>query len=85
MKERYDELGDYTEAFQHKSFAVAEAQLARMKREFARSKLSESSRLSYNLFEWLVVNQRRLTRWGAVSPMATCLQSAQVGQKRLGP
>ena len=79
------DAGHYTEAFQHKSFAVAEAQLARMKREFARSKLSESSRLSYNLFEWLVVNQRRLTRWGAVSPMATCLQSAQVGQKRLGP
>ena len=26
----------------------------------------------------------RPTRWGAVSPMATCLQSAQVGQERLG-
>lgn len=63
MKERYAELGDYTKAGQDKALAVAEAQLARMKREFDRSKLSESSQLSYDLFEKSVASQRTFAKW----------------------
>ncbi len=63
MKERYAELGDYTEAGQRKALAVAEAQLARMKREFDRSKLSPGSQLSYDLFERNVATQRMFAKW----------------------
>jgi len=63
MKERYGELGDYTEAGQKKVVAVGEAQLARLKREFDRSKLSPGSQLSYDLFERNVATQRTLLKW----------------------
>lgn len=63
MKERYGELGDYTEAGQKQVLAVSEAQLARMKRDFDPAKLSDSSRLSFDLFERAVVTQRMFTRW----------------------
>lgn len=63
MKERYGELGDYTEAGQKKALAVAEAQLTRMKREFDRSKLSPTSQLSYDLFERNVATQRMFAKW----------------------
>ncbi|OHB29207.1 MAG: hypothetical protein A2790_12545 [Phenylobacterium sp. RIFCSPHIGHO2_01_FULL_69_31] len=63
MKERYGELGDYTEAGQKKALAVAEAQLARMKREFDRAKLSPASQLSYDLFERNVATQRMFAKW----------------------
>jgi len=63
MKDRYAELGDYTEAGQKKTLAVAEAQLARMKREFDRSKLSPGSQLSYDLFERNVATQRMFAKW----------------------
>ncbi|MFN3511608.1 MAG: DUF885 domain-containing protein [Phenylobacterium sp.] len=63
MKERYGELGDYTQAGQQKALAVAEDQLARMKRTFDRAALSPASQLSYDLFERQVGVQRRLARW----------------------
>ncbi len=63
MKERYAELGDYTEAGQTQALAVAEAQLARMKSSFDRSKLSPASQLSYDLFERGVATQRMQMRW----------------------
>lgn len=63
MKDRYGELGDYTEAGQKQMLAVAERQLAHMKRDFDPAKLSESSKLSYDLFEQSVVNQRAQLRW----------------------
>lgn len=63
MKERYGELGDYTEAGQKKALTVSEAQLARMKREFDPAKLSDSSRLSYDLFERNVATQRMFAKW----------------------
>lgn len=63
MKQRYNELGDYTLAGQQKAMALAEAQLARMKAQFDRSKLSESSKLSYDLFEKSVATQRTLIKW----------------------
>lgn len=63
MKERYGELGDYTKAGQDKTVAVAQAQLARMKRDFDRAKLSEGARLSYDLFERQVNVQALLAKW----------------------
>lgn len=63
MKERYGELGDYTEAGQKKTLAVAEAQLARLKREFDRARLSPGSQLSYDLFERNVATQRMFAKW----------------------
>ena len=63
MKDRYAELGDYTEAGQKKTLAVAEAQLARLKREFDRAKLSPSSQLSYDLFERNGAPQRMFAMW----------------------
>ncbi|MBL8773470.1 MAG: DUF885 domain-containing protein [Phenylobacterium sp.] len=63
MKERYGELGDYTKAGQDKALALAESQLARMKRTFDRSKLSPASQLSYDLFERSVATQRVLAKW----------------------
>jgi uncharacterized protein (DUF885 family) len=82
MKERYNELGDYTEAGQTKTLAVAEAQLARMKREFDRTKLSPSSQLSYDLFERNVATQRMFAKWYwqnyAVSSGGTALDGLPV-------
>ncbi|MBC7168084.1 DUF885 domain-containing protein [Phenylobacterium sp.] len=63
MKERYGELGDYTKAGQDEALALAERQLAQMKRQFDRSRLSEGSKLSYDLFEQSVENQRRADKW----------------------
>lgn len=62
-KDRYGELGDYTVAGQEKGLALAEARLARVKREFDRSKLGAESRLSYDLFAESVATQRELARW----------------------
>jgi uncharacterized protein (DUF885 family) len=63
MKERYGELGDYTKAGSDRSLAVAEAQLARMKRDFDKSKLSDGSKVSYDLFEKNVAVQRVFDKW----------------------
>lgn len=63
MKDRYGELGDYTQAGQMKTLAVAQAQLTRLKRDFDRSKLSDSARLSYDMFERAVATQALLARW----------------------
>jgi len=63
MKERYGELGDYTEAGQKQALAVAEAQLSRMKKTFDRAKLSPASQLSYDLFERNVATQRMFEKW----------------------
>lgn len=58
IKLRYNELGDYTYAGQQKVMAIAEAQLAKMKKEFDRAKLSPASQLSYDLFERAVKTQQ---------------------------
>jgi uncharacterized protein (DUF885 family) len=63
MKDRYGELGDYTEAGGRKALALSEEQLARMNRMFDRSKLNEASKLSFDLFGRSVAVQRVLTRW----------------------
>ncbi|MGA0606947.1 DUF885 domain-containing protein [Phenylobacterium sp. VNQ135] len=79
MKERYGELGDYTKAGQDKALAVAEAQLARMKRDFDRAKLSDSSKVSYDLFEKSVATQRLFDRWYWQSYAVTSTGSALDG------
>jgi len=63
MKQRYNELGDYTDAAGKKSLDMAAAQLARMKREFDPAKLSPQSRMSYRLFEEQVKTQQALWPW----------------------
>ena len=63
MKDRYGELGDYTEAGARKTLAVSEAQLAKLKATFDRAKLSPSSQLSYDLFERGVATQRMQLKW----------------------
>jgi len=50
-KARYGELGDYTDAANVRQMQLSEAQLAEMKREFDPAGLSETSKLSYRLFE----------------------------------
>ncbi|OAF16577.1 hypothetical protein AYJ54_05335 [Bradyrhizobium centrolobii] len=63
MKERYGELGDYTEAFQHKVMALLNDQLVRMKCDFDREKLSDRAKLSYDLFDKTVERERTSIRW----------------------
>ena len=63
MKERYGELGDYTDAAAKKQLDMAGAQVARMKREFDPAKLSPSSRMSWRLFEEAYETQKRLWPW----------------------
>ncbi len=50
-KERYGELGDYTDAAAIKAQELAHRQLDQMHRQFDPAKLSPASRLSYKLFE----------------------------------
>jgi uncharacterized protein (DUF885 family) len=58
IKQRYGELGDYTDAANVKQMQLAEAQLARMKRDFRYERLSDASKLSYRLFEQTVAQGR---------------------------
>lgn len=62
-KERYGELDDYTPAARDRALALAERQLAQMKREFDPARLSESGRVSYRLFEYEVEQDRRGEPW----------------------
>ena len=63
VKMRYGELGDYTREGNVKALALAEKQLAKMKADFDRSKLSPASQLSYDLFERNVAVQRTFLKW----------------------
>ena len=62
-KNRYGELDEQTEIFRRKQMAVVDAQIARMKREFDRERLSDTGKLSYDLFDRLAERQRTLLRW----------------------
>lgn len=63
MKERYGELGDYTFAGQKKQVELGDTLVARLKRDFDRSKLSPASQLSYDLFQKAAETQRMLLKW----------------------
>ena len=63
IKQRYNELGDYTYAGQKQQVDAGNALVARMKREFDRTKLSPSSQLSYDLFEKTAAIQNVQLKW----------------------
>ncbi|WP_430424151.1 DUF885 domain-containing protein [Phenylobacterium sp.] len=63
IKQRYNELGDYTYEGQKKQVDAGAALVARMKREFDRAKLSPSSQLSYDLFEKTAAIQTVQLKW----------------------
>lgn len=79
MKERYGELGDYTEAGQRSQVALVEAQAAKLRSGFDRSKLSESSQLSYDLFLQAAETQRKQLKWYWQSYAVTSTGSALDG------
>jgi uncharacterized protein (DUF885 family) len=62
-KERYGELDDFTPAAAAAELALAERQLAQMKRDFTPARLSDAGRLSYRLFEYEVQQARQADRW----------------------
>jgi len=62
-KERYGELGDYTDASNLKQLELGAAQVARMKREFDYAKLSPSSQVSWRLFIHAQETAERLYPW----------------------
>ncbi|MDP8916616.1 MAG: DUF885 domain-containing protein, partial [Pseudomonadota bacterium] len=63
MKTNYDRLDDYTAAADARALALAEQQLAEMRRRFDPARLSPSERVSFRLFEEQVEQDRRLFKW----------------------
>jgi uncharacterized protein (DUF885 family) len=63
MKTNYDRLDDYTAAADARSLALAEQQLAEMRRRYDPARLSPSERVSFRLFEQQVEEDRRMARW----------------------
>jgi len=82
MKERYNELGDYTDAANKKNLDLSEAQLARLHREFDPAKLSPAGRLSYRLFEEQAATARMQYPWRfhnyAISSTGTAISGIPV-------
>ncbi|MCD2325434.1 DUF885 domain-containing protein [Sphingomonas sp. IC-56] len=63
LKTQYDRLDDYTKAADARRLALAERQLADMKKRFDPAKLTTMGRLSYRLFEKNVETARRQARF----------------------
>ena len=63
IKQRYDELDDYSDAENIAQRELAEAQLARMKAQFDYEALSPAGQLSYRLFENNVLRGRENFPW----------------------
>jgi len=63
IKDRYDELDDYTDASAVEGVALAERQLADIEARFGQADLSEQGRLSLRLLRDGVELQRELFRW----------------------
>jgi uncharacterized protein (DUF885 family) len=59
LKTDYDKLDDYTDAADVRRMALAERQLADMRRQFSPTRLGAQARLSYRLFEIQVERARR--------------------------
>ncbi len=62
-KEQYDRLNDYTDEERVRNLALAEQQLAEMRRQFRPEQLTDAGRLSYRLFEDEVERARENHRW----------------------
>jgi uncharacterized protein (DUF885 family) len=72
IKTNYDKLDDYTDAQADRDLALAERQLAAMKRDFDPARLSPAGRLSYRLFEDRVERAREGAKWRDYGfPMST--------------
>jgi uncharacterized protein (DUF885 family) len=63
IKKDYGRLDDYTDAEAQRELALAERQLADMRRDFDAARLSPAGRLSYRLFEDRVERAREGYRW----------------------
>ncbi len=63
IKQDYGKLDDYTERDAAEELALAERQLAEMKRQFDSNRLSPAGQLSYRLAEQAVETQRRQHQW----------------------
>ena len=59
----YDRLNDYTDAYRTRQLALAERQLAELRRRFDPARLSAAGRLSFRLFEKEVERDRAAFRW----------------------
>lgn len=63
IKTNYDKLDDYTGAIGERRLRMAEARLARMRREFDPKQLGPQAQISYRLFQEQVERQRRFFRF----------------------
>lgn len=63
FKTNYGRLDDNTPAGDARALALAETQLAEMRRRFDPARLTSSERLSFRLFEEQVEQSRRMARW----------------------
>jgi uncharacterized protein (DUF885 family) len=63
LKTNYGRLDDNTPEADARALALAESQLAEMRRRFPVARLSPSERLSYRLFEEQVEDSRRMAKW----------------------
>jgi uncharacterized protein (DUF885 family) len=63
LKTNYDRLDDYTDAERGRELALAERQLAALRRQFDPAHLGVQARLSFRLFEGQVARQRESYRW----------------------
>jgi uncharacterized protein (DUF885 family) len=71
-KELYDRLNDYTEAETNRQLALARIQLSQLRNRFDRTKLSPAGRLSYDLFEYEMVQDIENDTWRDYGfPMST--------------
>ena len=62
-KALYDRLNDYTDAYRERQLALAERQVAEMRRQFDPARLSPQGRLSFRLAEKEAEDDRAAFRW----------------------
>jgi uncharacterized protein (DUF885 family) len=71
-KELYDRLNDYTEAATDRQLALARIQLSQLRNQFDPARLSPAGRLSYQLFEYEMVQDIENDTWRDYGfPMST--------------
>jgi uncharacterized protein (DUF885 family) len=63
LKRRYGELRDHSRSWTEQTVALSAAQVAQMKKEFDRTRLSPAGRLSYDIFERLEARGRGALTW----------------------
>ncbi len=63
IKQQYDRLDTYTDAYRQQGLALAQSQLQQMRSQFDPARLSPLGRLSYALFEYEVTRDVESFRW----------------------